>query len=105
MPETIEAEVIEIDGIVPPKHSETEADAGSSSGRAARSMRGAGFNLDRRWWPLWVLLGVLAVILLLTVGVVFGACYLIFSLIRGVLRVLFGGLAGGGADAGALRRG
>jgi hypothetical protein len=47
-------------------------------------------KLDGRWWPLWVLLGAVAVVLLLTVGVVFGILFLIFSIVRGFIRALVG---------------
>lgn len=83
MPETLEAEVIEIDGKAPePAPKPTQAEGYSE--RARRMV----VQLDRRWWPLWALLGVLAVGLLLTVGLAFGVCYLAFALIRGVLRTL-----------------
>ena len=51
MPETIEAEVLEIDGSPPPEPQVQEPEP------AWKSMRGKVLRLDRRWWPLWVLLG------------------------------------------------
>lgn len=104
MPETIEAEVIEIDGRVPPQVAARDETAGAGSSRFRAGMRGAVLNLDRRWWPLWVLLGVVAVVLAATVGVVLGACYLTLSLIRVFFRGLFGGISGGGSGSGGLRR-
>jgi hypothetical protein len=103
MPETIEAEVIEIDGVVPLRASKkgSEPEPSSASRWSRDGMRGTIVNLDRRWWPLWLVLGVLAVVLAATVGVVLGLCYLVFSLIRGFFRGLFGG----GSASGGLRRG
>ncbi len=83
MPETLEAEVIEIDGKVPEPAQQQEQSAGYSE-RARRMV----LQLDRRWWPLWVVLGVAVVGLFLTIGVIFGAVYLVFSIIRGIFRAL-----------------
>lgn len=101
MPETIEAEVIEIDGVVPPQASERgkEPEPGSGFAWSRAGMRGSILRLDRRWWPLWLVLGILVVVLAATVGVVVGVCYLIFTLTRAILR----GLLGGGSGSGSLR--
>ncbi len=80
MPETLEAEIIEIDGKPPP----VVDDEPASSSQTARPWM---VRLDRRWWPLWVLLGAVAVVF----GLVFGAIYVVFALIRSALRLLFGG--------------
>ena len=80
MPETIEAEVIEIDGQKPP---ERESWADSSPMKSFR------WRLDRRWWPLWVLLTMVGVVVMMTLGLVLGSIYLIFVLIRGLMRALF----------------
>lgn len=81
MPETIEAEVIEIDG---------EAPVPASAPRRARGIRPFVVRLDRRWWPLWTLLAILGMALMLTLGVAFAAVYLVFALVRGVWRGLGG---------------
>ena len=68
--QTIEVEVVEIDGIaqVPAASIPREPSRGSSFnwqkwvGRISR--------LDARWWPLWVLLGTVAVVFALTIGLV-----------------------------------
>jgi len=80
MPDTLEAEVIEIDGKAP-EPAASQAGSGSYSERARQMV----FQLDRRWWPLWLLLGVVAVALMLTVGVVFGVVFLVFSLVKRIL--------------------
>lgn len=90
MPETLEAEVIEIDGKAPEPAS-NQAGTESYSDRARQMV----FKLDRRWWPLWLVLGVVAVALLLTVGVVVGVVFLVFSLIRGILQAFVSAFSGG----------
>lgn len=81
MPKTLEAEIIEIDGRPPPE-SEPVRGPGGIGGGTPWILR-----LDRRWWPLWVLLGGVALI----AGVFVGALYLIFVVIRLVFSVLFRG--------------
>lgn len=86
MPETIEAEVIEIDGKPPPSE-EAEASWGA---RYGEGFKGQVLRLDRRWWPLWLLLGGLLVVLLLTVGVVLGGIYLVFTTIMRIVAAVLG---------------
>lgn len=65
VPETIEADVLEIDGSLPPAPREPEREA-AWNGMKTRVLR-----LDRRWWPLWVILGVATFALVAAAGVVF----------------------------------
>jgi hypothetical protein len=88
VPDTIEAEVLEIDGSPPPPPPEPEPSRRDDPWRA---MRGRVLRLDRRWWPLWLVLGILAVGLLLTLGVVAAVVILIAKVIRGVFRLFTGG--------------
>lgn len=92
-PETIEVEVVEIDGItpVPVSHPHPEEEDPRQRGwNDWQSWQGRARQLDMRWWPLWVLLGIVLVFLLLTVGVVLGVIFLIYRIIRG----FFAGIAG-----------
>lgn len=95
VPDTIEAEVLEIDGSPPPAPRDPEAPRREEPWQA---MRGKVLRLDRRWWPLWVLLGILALVLALTVGVVVAAVVVALKIVGGVLRFLTG--AGGGGRTG-----
>ncbi|MCW1883483.1 hypothetical protein OKA04_02005 [Luteolibacter flavescens] len=96
MPDTIEAEVLEIDGKQPPPpQREPEPTRRDDPWQA---MRGRVIKLDRRWWPLWVLLGIVALAIALTVGVVVAAVVIVFKIIGGVLRFLLG--TGGGGSQG-----
>ena len=91
VPDTIEAEVLEIDGgPLPPPEVRNDRSRGQAS-RSWESLRGKVVRLDRRWWPLWVLLGILAVALLLTVGMVLAVVVAIAKLVGGILRFLTGG--------------
>ncbi len=85
MPETIEAEVLEIDGGPPPPPRVPEPEP------AWKSMRGKVLRLDRRWWPLWVLLGIVAVGLMLTLGVVVAVIVVVAKILGGIVRFLTGG--------------
>ena len=84
----IEVEVVEIDGIVPVPAARAEQNDRRESGNDRQNWQGRVRQLDARWWPLWVLLGILTFVLLLTVGVVAGAIYIIYQIIRSILLVL-----------------
>jgi hypothetical protein len=94
VPDTLEAEVLEIDGSPAPPPSrqvppQRAADAWSS-------MRGRVLRLDRRWWPLWVLLGIVALGLFAVVACFVAVFVVIAKVFGGILRFL----AGGGARPG-----
>ncbi len=86
--QAIEVEVLEIDGAAPP--AKVEAAESPQARQPWENWQGRVRQLDGRWWPLWVFLGVIAVALLLTVGVVLGLVFLVFRIIRGFLRMLVG---------------
>ncbi len=86
MPETIEAEVISIDGASPPPGRNPVPEAGGLPPWS--QMRGRVAQLDTRWWPLWLVLGAIALVLALTVGVVFGLIYLVLKGLVSLLRLL-----------------
>jgi len=87
-PQAIEVEVLEIDGAAPPAQVETGREA--QSRQPWENWQGRVRQLDARWWPLWLFLGIIALALMLTVGVVLGVIFLIFRIIRGFLRMLVG---------------
>jgi hypothetical protein len=47
-------------------------------------------QLKARWWPLWVVLGVIIVFLVLTIGVIFGAILLIVKIVSRIVHLLIG---------------
>ena len=89
----IEVEVLEIDGVAP---AEPNIRAGQEPPRQQgdwqdwRQWQGRVRRLDSRWWPLWAFLGIIAFILLITVGLVIGVIFLIFRVLQGILRAIFG---------------
>jgi hypothetical protein len=90
--QAIEVEVVEVDGVVVRDAGEREVrvDAGEAEWADWRGWQGQVRRLDGRWWPLWAVLGVVAVVLLLTVGLVVAALVLVVRLVVEVARGLAG---------------
>jgi hypothetical protein len=93
--DTIEVEVLEIDGATPsPPSPAPESNPQPSPLPPWATWQGRVRQLDARWWPLWIILGILALGLLLTVGVVLGVVLVIARLVlrfvRGLMRVFSG---------------
>ncbi len=85
-PQAIEVEVVEIDGAaVPAKVKNLE----QAPRQDWQKWQGRVRQLDSRWWPLWVFLGVIAVGLVLTVGLVIGGLFVIFRILGAILRAVF----------------
>lgn len=82
----IEVEVVEIDGIAPVVTKEPEPVSGER--RVWSHWQGRVRRLDSRWWPLWVILGIIAIALMLTVGLVFGVIFVIVRLILNLIRLV-----------------
>lgn len=91
VPETIEADVLEIDGSPPPAPPTREEEPRPQP--AWKSVRGKVLQLDRRWWPLWIVLGLVAFAFVAVIGVIFGAFLIVAKIIGAILRFLFGGSA------------
>lgn len=92
----IEVEVVAIDGTTPVDTQQSPLDQPQSDQTHPRTWpdwqqwQGKVRTLDRRWWPLWAALGILALALALTVGLVLGVVYVIVrsvvKLVRAILR-------------------
>ena len=88
----IEVEVLEIDGAAPlvahTRASETPSPAGER--QDWRHWQGRVRKLDSRWWPLWVFLGIIALLVLFTLGLVIGVFLLVarifLKIVRAILR-------------------
>jgi len=87
-PQAIEVEVVEIDGAAPPAKVESQEQA-PRQWHAWHQWQGRVRTLDARWWPLWVFLGVIAVVLLLTVGLVIGVVFVVLRILAGIVRAIF----------------
>ena len=85
-PHAIEVEVVEIDGAAPP----AKVDRKEQAPRQGQNWQGRIRKLDSRWWPLWVLLGAIGVVLLLTVGLVVGIVLVIWRILSRIVRPIFG---------------
>ncbi|MEI7927523.1 MAG: hypothetical protein WCH40_03165 [Verrucomicrobiales bacterium] len=85
MSEPIEMEVLAIDDAAP-AHPNPEPN--SEPDPAWRQWQGRVKQLDARWWPLWVVLGIIVVFLVLTVGVLIGALVLVVKIVSGILGAL-----------------
>ena len=83
--QAIEVEVVEIDGAAPP----AKVEAQEQAPRQWQNWQGRIRTLDARWWPLWVLLGAIGVVLLLTVGLVIGIVFVILQILGALLRAIF----------------
>ena len=87
-PTDIEVEVVEIDGVLPP--APRAAAEARGDWQDWRSWHGRVRRLDSRWWPLWVVLGIIAVALLVTVGLVLGVLLLVARTVMKILRAILG---------------
>lgn len=86
----IEVEVVEIDGIAPVTPSPQAEEPRQGDRQDWRRWQGRVRSLDRRWWPVWLFLGIIAVFLALTVGLVIGVIYLILRVLGKIFRAIFG---------------
>lgn len=90
-PETteIEVEVLEIDGVAPAVVQAARHDAYPPSHGAWQDWRhwhGRVRKLDSRWWPLWVIPGIIVLTLLLTVGLMLGVVWLLARMFLKIVR-------------------
>ena len=87
----IEVEVVEIDGAAPAaKFSPREPEPSPARDWQKWLKRLSWMRqLDRRWWPLWVVLASIGMVLLLTVGLVVGVIWVIFRVLSGMVRAIF----------------
>ncbi|HEX5790554.1 MAG TPA: hypothetical protein VFY13_05340 [Luteolibacter sp.] len=81
----IEVEVVAIDDRLP-KKPKPQAPPAEPAQPLWMRVLGTIRRLPAWLWPLWVLLGVIALFLLLTVGVVAGAAWLLWRGLRGLWR-------------------
>ena len=105
---TVEVEVTEVDGVrvdAGTASPETGSRTKPGSGPAAwAGWRGSVRSLDSRWWPLWVLLGIIVVVLALTVGLALAAVYLATRAVSGIIRWIAAILTGSPPGGAITRR-
>lgn len=77
--QTVEVEVLEIDGkIIQP----TPESSHPSSTHPSRHWQKHILQLDRRWWPLWIIGGAVLMVLFLTFGIVAFLLYLVWKWVK-----------------------
>jgi len=87
----IEVEVVAIDGQAPPPQ---VAGRDRNASRHARwqewqrPLQSRLRTLDARWWPLWLVLGIIALALILTLGVILAVLVLVAKVMRGIFLAL-----------------
>lgn len=84
MPETLEAEVIAIDGKPPEPPPEPRESQRAGGHRTFHGFHGRVLKLDKRWWPLWLLLGLVFGVFIIAFLILAAAFSLLRSLIRGI---------------------
>ncbi|MFD2255318.1 hypothetical protein ACFSSA_01400 [Luteolibacter algae] len=84
---TIEAEVVEIDGIaVDPR---AAADHTRQEWKDWRKWQGKVRQLDARWMPLWIVLGFILLVLVVAIGMCAAVLWLGYKFVKNIL----GGIA------------
>jgi len=84
---TIEAEVVEIDGVaVEPRPVREEK---GSAWKGWSGWQGRVKRLDARWWPLWAVLGFIALVVAVSVGMVVAVLFVAYRIFMG----FFNGIA------------
>jgi hypothetical protein len=86
--QTIEVEVVEIDGAAPVAKFRS-SEKTQPQQQDWRTWQNRIRRLDSRWWPLWVILAITGVLLLVTVGVGVAAIVVIFRVLSGIVRAVF----------------
>jgi hypothetical protein len=86
----IEVEVVEIDGIAPVAPTPQTAESQQGDRQDWRHWQGRIRSLDSRWWPLWLFLGGIAVVLALTAGLAIAVIYLILRVLGKIIRAVLG---------------
>ena len=81
----LEAEVVEIDGVAVQPRSKTDPSKPRQAWRTDwRHWQGKIRVLDKRWAPLWIALGIIAVILF----VIIGFFVLVFAIVYGMMKMI-----------------
>ena len=86
----LEAEVVEIDGVAVEPRPAVDSKNGDQKRRVDwQGWQGKLRVLDKRWMPLWIVLGVIAFVLLVTVGLVTAVFVMIYLMLKALLRPVF----------------
>ncbi len=83
--QTIEVDVVEIDGVaVEPRPLRGETP--NKGGRIDwTTWQGRVKRLDARWWPLWLVLGIIVLVLATVVGICVAVVFIAWRIFKGLL--------------------
>lgn len=85
---TIEAEVLEIDGVaVEPKPFHQDSSKGTPRAQW-RTWQSQVKRLDARWWPLWILIAFIAIVLVVAIGMVAIVCFVTWRMVVGLINTV-----------------
>jgi hypothetical protein len=93
----LEAEVVEIDGVAVEPRSETNSSRPQQAwGFNWQSWQGKIRVLDKRWAPLWIALGIIAVILFVIIGFFILVFAIVYGMVKMILRTVASIFSGSG---------
>jgi hypothetical protein len=85
----IEVEVVEVENTVPATRVEPAPESPPGGDwREWRQWQGRVRRIDTRWWPLWVIPGIIVLGLAAVAGAAIGLVVLVFVLVRALIRML-----------------
>jgi hypothetical protein len=83
--QTIEVEIVEIDGIAV----ESRPVGGEAPNKRGRvdwtQWQGRVKRIDARWWPLWLMLGIIVLVLAAVVGICVAVVFVAWRIFKGLL--------------------
>jgi len=88
--QAIEVEIVEIDGV--PPHSISGPHNNVAATHRPQDWGNFRYKIskfDKRWWPLWAIVGVITFSLLLAGGLLFGIIILVLQFVRKLLQAIF----------------
>lgn len=81
----IEAEVVEIDGVAVEPRPVLREEQGAGTRIDWSAWQGRVKRLDSRWWPLWIVLGFIALVVAVAVGMCVAVIYVAWRIFKAIL--------------------
>ena len=89
----IEAEVVEIDGVAVEPRPVRRKTPKTRSRVDWTTWQGRVKRLDARWWPLWLVLGAIVLVLAVAAGMCFAVVFIVWRIFEAILNGLAGFLS------------
>lgn len=86
--QTIEVEVVEIDGVAVEQRPAREETRHRGERIEWSLWQGRAKRLDARWWPLWFVLGSVALVAAVAVGLCFAVLFVSWRILKSILHGL-----------------